>query len=176
MANGWTRLAGVIDALAITLVGNLPPKWDIRLDIAHKWLLSRIFDPTVASLRGSGGLLFVPTIIGDATWGRLLSAATGWAVFKKPVSCFASGSRPSLANRAPFDLDSSDIASLGMRPIVTVGIHSRVPGPAAAAANGTIDGQCSLTASTRNRNATSTAISVTGKKVWLDFSCTAMTA
>src|ERR1700687_4274526 len=50
-------------------------------------------------------------------------------------------------------------------PTFTKRVHVRAPGPAAGAATGTIDGQCSRTANTRKTNETSTAISVTGKKV-----------
>jgi hypothetical protein len=49
------------------------------------------------------------------------------------------------------------------------------PGPSAGTASGTICGQCSRTAITRKMNATSTAISVTGKKEWLPSISTAMT-
>jgi hypothetical protein len=40
---------------------------------------------------------------------------------------------------------------------------ARTSGPAPGAGSGTIDGQCSRTATTRKENATATAISVTGK-------------
>src|SRR5271165_3080780 len=49
---------------------------------------------------------------------------------------------------------------------LTVDVHAAARGPSAGGTNGTIDGQCSLTANTRKTNATSTAISVTGKKAW----------
>ncbi len=78
---------------------------------------------------------------------------------------------PRVVHNVPFpcdELNNGDRTSKN-RQSFSEGVHSPAPGPSAGAASGTIDGQCSRTANTRKRNATSTAISVTGKKELLSL-------